>query len=209
MKHLVDARGLACPLPVVNTKDTLRTMQAGETVEVIVDNEIAVQNLEKFARVKQHTFALVSSAPQEYHVNITKGTAEEPAADAAQDVAALNLADCNCNGSGTVVVLSSSQMGQGEEALGRTLMKAFVFALTKQEQLPQTILMYNTGAYLSCEGSDSVEDLRTLEAQGVEILTCGTCLNFYGLTEKLAVGGVTNMYDIVEKQEKAARIIRP
>jgi intracellular sulfur oxidation DsrE/DsrF family protein len=71
------------------------------------------------------------------------------------------------------------------------------------------MLLYNTGAFLSCEGSDSVEDLRTLAAKGVEILTCGTCLNYYQLTEKLAVGGVTNMYDIVEKQEKAARIIRP
>ena len=78
-----------------------------------------------------------------------------------------------------------------------------------QEELPATVLFYNGGAHLTCEGSDSLEDLRTLEAQGVEILTCGTCLDFYGLKEQLAVGGVTNMYDIVEKQMKADLVLRP
>ena len=78
-----------------------------------------------------------------------------------------------------------------------------------QEELPATVLFYNGGAHLTCECSDSLEDLRTLEAQGVEILTCGTCLDFYGLKEQLAVGGVTNMYDIVEKQMKADLVLRP
>jgi selenium metabolism protein YedF len=209
MKHVVDARGLACPLPVVNTKDELTRMQPGETVEVLVDNEIAVQNLAKFARVKQHAITSEQLAAQEYRVVLTKGNAPEAEGESAEP----ELAACDVpavpQSTGTVVVLSSNQMGQGEAELGRTLMKAFVFALTKQDQLPQTILMYNTGAFLSCEGSDSVEDLRVLANKGVEILTCGTCLNYYQLTDKLVVGGVTNMYDIVEKQEKAARIIRP
>lgn len=88
-------------------------------------------------------------------------------------------------------------------------MKAFIFALTKQDTYPDTILLYNGGAYLSCEGSDSLEDLKFLEAQGVKIATCGTCLNFYGLTDSLAVGSVTNMYDIVETMGKATKIIKP
>jgi selenium metabolism protein YedF len=208
MKHVVDARGLACPLPVVNTKEELARMQPGESVEVLVDNEIAVQNLAKFARVKQHSITSEQLSAQEYRVVLTKGNV--PESDSAEpELAACDVPAAPQSGTGTVVVLSSNQMGQGEAELGRTLMKAFVFALTKQDQLPQTILMYNTGAFLSCEGSDSVEDLRTLSYKGVEILTCGTCLNYYQLTDKLAVGGVTNMYDIVEKQEKAARIIRP
>ena len=74
---------------------------------------------------------------------------------------------------------------------------------------PKTILFYNGGARLTCEGSDSLEDLRALAEQGVELLTCGTCLNFYGLTDELAVGGVTNMYEIVEKQMKATLVVRP
>ena len=98
-----------------------------------------------------------------------------------------------------MVVIASDRMGEGAEELGKTLLKAFVFSLTQQDKLPKTILLYNGGAYLTCEGSPMLEDLKALEAEGVEILTCGTCLNFYGLTEKLAVGGVTNMYVIDRK----------
>ena len=107
------------------------------------------------------------------------------------------------------MVISSDQMGSGEEELGRALMKAFVFALTKQDVLPETVLLYNRGAFLSCDGSDSLEDLKTLEAQGVEILTCGTCLNYYKLTDRLAAGSVTNMYDIVGIMSGASAIIKP
>jgi selenium metabolism protein YedF len=81
--------------------------------------------------------------------------------------------------------------------------------LTQQEHLPSCILFYNGGAHLTCEDSPALEDLKELEAQGVEILTCGTCLNYYGLTEKLAVGSVTNMYVIAEKLTQASSVIRP
>lgn len=205
MKHMVDARGLACPLPVVNTKEEMGRMRPGEVVEVLVDNEIAVQNLAKFARVRHHEIESSRSGEREYRVRITKGAQE---GGAQTDEEPMQPESCAPE-ERSVVVLSSSLMGQGEEALGRTLMKAFVFALTKQERMPETVLLYNSGAFLSCEGSDSVEDLRALEAGGTQILTCGTCLNYYGLTEKLAVGGVTNMYDIVEKMERASKIIRP
>ena len=77
------------------------------------------------------------------------------------------------------------------------------------KKLPQTVLLFNSGAYLSSEGSDSVEDLKSLEAQGVEVVTCGTCLNHYGLTDKLAVGSVTNMYVIAQTMMEADHIIKP
>ena len=109
----------------------------------------------------------------------------------------------------TVVVIANDKMGEGSEELGKTLLKAFTFALTQQDNLPKTILFYNGGASLTCEGSPMLEDLKTLEAEGVEILTCGTCLNFYGLTEKLAVGGVTNMYVIAEKMLGAGNVVKP
>ena len=107
------------------------------------------------------------------------------------------------------MAIDSAQMGQGSAELGQALLKAFVFALTQQDRLPRTILFYNGGASLSCEGSPLLEDLRELEAQGVEIPTCGTCLNFYGLTDKLAVGSVTNMYSIVETLLAASSVIKP
>ena len=100
-------------------------------------------------------------------------------------------------------------MGEGDEKLGHTLMKGFIYALTEQDMLPKTVLLYNSGAKLSVEGSDSLADLKLLESQGVEILTCGTCLNFYGISDKLSVGSVTNMYVIAEKQMMSEKIVRP
>lgn len=109
----------------------------------------------------------------------------------------------------TVVVLSSDKMGEGDDKLGRTLLKNFIYALKEQVHLPKTILIYNSGVYLVAKGSDSLEDLKHLESQGVQILTCGTCLNYYQLTESLEVGTVTNMYTIAEKQMSANKIINP
>ncbi len=99
-------------------------------------------------------------------------------------------------------------MGSGDDNLGATLMKGYIYAVSQQEELPKAILFYNGGAKLTVEGAVSVEDLKNMEAQGVEILTCGTCLNFYGLGDKLAVGSVTNMYTIVEKLTSASKVIR-
>ena len=203
MKHMVDARGLACPLPVVNTKNEMKNMKQGESVEVLVDNEIAVQNLTKFARVRNHSVNAEKITDNHYRVVITMGEAKEEDTEEAEEIS--TPAQMRKD----VVVLSSNMMGNGKEELGKALMKAFIFALTKQDTYPETILLYNSGAYLSCEGSDSLEDLKFLEAQGVKIATCGTCLNFYGLTESLAVGSVTNMYDIVETMGNASKIIKP
>ena len=108
-----------------------------------------------------------------------------------------------------VVAVDSAAMGRGSDELGKALMKGFLFAVGQLPELPETMLFYNGGAHLTCRGSGSLEDLKSLEAQGVEILTCGTCLNHYGLAEALAVGSVTNMYAIVEKLAGAAKVIKP
>ena len=89
------------------------------------------------------------------------------------------------------------------------MLKGFIYALTQQDELPDQMLFYNGGAFLTCEGSQSLEDLKMLEEQGVEIRTRGTCLNFYGISDKLQVGEVTNMYDIAERMTKADQIIKP
>ena len=107
------------------------------------------------------------------------------------------------------VQISAETMGTGDDLLGKKLMKAFIFSLTQLEELPQTILFYNGGAHLTCEGSDSLEDLKNLADAGVEILTCGTCTDFYGITDKLAVGEVTNMYVIAERLSGASVVVRP
>ena len=109
----------------------------------------------------------------------------------------------------TVVAVSADHMGEGDEVLGKILLKGFLFALTQQETLPKTVLFYNGGAKLTVEGSPVLDDLKGLAEQGVEILTCGTCLDHYGIKDQLAVGEVTNMYMIVEKMEQAVRGVRP
>ena len=178
---------------------------------VLVDNEIAVQNLQKFAAQKGFAAAGEKKADKEYEVTIrvsAEAAALSPGAEEKTDAEEVNCIP-DSRKKGMVVVLSANVMGGGDEKLGKTLMKAFVFALTKQDVLPDTILCYNSGAYLTCEGSDSLDDFRELEAEGVNIMTCGTCLDFYGIKDMLAVGTVTNMYDIVETMEKAKQIIRP
>ena len=205
MNKIFDARGMACPLPVVNAKKQSEQLGAGDVLTVLVDNEIAVQNLCRFASHKGYTAMAEKKSDKEYAVvmNITAGApnAEE---DAQETVCHADMIK-----KGMTVVLSADTMGTGDEKLGTSLMKAFVFALTKQDTLPETVLCYNRGAFLSCEGADTLEDLKNLQAEGVNILTCGTCLDFYGIKEKLAVGSVTNMYEIVEKMQQSQTIIRP
>ena len=204
MEKIIDCKGMACPLPVVNAKKAAEALHTGDVLTVLVDNEIAVQNLTRFAEHKGFGVCAEKRSEGEYAVIMTVSGAE-----AAKETEEETACVADLRSKGLLVVLSGNVMGTGDPKLGTSLMKAFVFALTKQDRLPDTILCYNTGAYLTCEGADTLEDLKLLESEGVTVLTCGTCLDFYGLKEKLAVGGVTNMYDIVERMENAARIIKP
>ena len=204
MEKMIDCKGMACPLPVVNAKKASEELSAGDVLTVLVDNEIAVQNLTRFAEHKGFGVSAEKKADSEHAVIMTISGATAEKVKEAEISCAMDA-----RRKGMLVVLSANTMGTGDVKLGTSLMKAFVFALTKQEQLPDTILCYNTGAYLTCEGADTLEDLKLLESEGVTILTCGTCLDFYGLKEKLAVGSVTNMYDIVERMENAAQIVKP
>ena len=204
MEKIIDCKGMACPLPVVNAKKAAEKLGTGDSLTVLVDNEIAVQNLTRFAEHKGFGVSAEKKADSEYAVIMTISGATAEKVKEEEISCAMDA-----RRKGMLVVLSANTMGTGDVKLGTSLMKAFVFALTKQEQLPDTILCYNTGAYLTCEGADTLEDLKLLESEGVTILTCGTCLDFYGLKEKLAVGSVTNMYDIVERMENAAQIVKP
>lgn len=205
----VNAVGDACPIPVVKTQKALNELNGFGTVETVVDNEIAVQNLMKLGNNRGCAVKSEKLKENRYKVTFTVGdgndkTAHElPAFEA--DVAAC-VPDSRRN---VVVVIASDKMGEGSEELGKTLMKGFIYALNQQESLPKTMLFYNGGAALTCEGSPALEDLKSLAAQGVEILTCGTCLNFYGISDMLQVGEVTNMYVIAEKMTQAGLIVKP
>ena len=206
MERVLDCKGLACPRPVVEAKKALAEFTEAGMLTVIADNETCVQNLTRLANSMQLPVESEQTGEKEYEVKITvvKGALTSETGETET-----SFACAVPEKRGAAVVIASNRMGNGEEALGKALMKAFLFALTNTPDVPETILLYNSGAYLTCEGSDSLEDLKNLQDAGTKIYTCGTCLNFYGLTEKLQVGEVTNMYDIVDMQMKAARIIRP
>jgi len=197
----VNAMGDSCPIPVIKAKKAMQDLQGPEIIEVLVDNEIAVQNVTKLGTSTGGMVTSEKLTEKEYKVTIRMEGA--PAAVAAQETCRPDMRG------NSVAVISSDRMGSGNDELGKVLMKGFIFAVTQLDVLPQQMLFYNGGAVLTSEGSDSLEDLKSMEAQGVEILTCGTCLDYYGLKEKLAVGSITNMYSIVEAMNDAAKIIKP
>ena len=203
----VNALGDACPIPVVKTKNAIKELGGSGVVETLVDNEIAVQNLTKMANQKGYKVSSKKLSDRQYQVTMEIG---ENAADKQTAPTKAESETCIPDArENTVVVIASATMGEGDPELGRLLMKGYIYALTQLDTLPKTLLFYNGGAALTCEGSASLEDLKSLEAQGVQILTCGTCLNHYGLTDNLKVGEVTNMYVIAETMAGAARIIKP
>ena len=200
---VVNAIGDQCPIPVVKTMKAVAAMTEPGTLEVHVDSEIPVQNLIRFAA--DRGLSVASEKMDEKHY-VVKIIVSDPAATAAKNE---NAVTCIPDQRGqTVIAVGSNCMGSGDDQLGATLMKGYLYAVSQQEELPKAILFYNGGAKLTVEGAVSLEDLKNMEAQGVEILTCGTCLNYYGLEGKLAVGSVTNMYTIVEKLTNASKVIR-
>lgn len=206
----VNAMGDTCPIPVVKTKNAIKELKGSGVVETLVDNEIAVQNLTKMANQKGYGVKSEKIAEGQYKVTMEIG---DGAADQSDEMSVTDTEKETCASNAihgnTVVVISADHMGEGDNELGKVLIKGFIYALTEQDVLPKTMLFYNGGAKLTCEESPTLEDLKSLEAQGVEILTCGTCLNHYGLTDKLQVGSVTNMYVIAEKMTQAGNIVKP
>ncbi len=204
MEQTINCMGMACPLPVVNAKKAMEAFTEDGILTVKVDNETAVQNLSRLASHKGFKVSSSQLAEKDYSVFIEVKTGAAVAAGEEQ------VLDCTpAAGKGTVVVLSADTMGTGDQVLGKKLMNAFIFALKNQDVLPDKVICYNTGAYLTTENEKAIEDLKDLAAAGVTVMTCGTCLDFYGLKEKLQVGTVSNMYDIVEAQISSAKVIRP
>jgi selenium metabolism protein YedF len=203
MSERIDAMGKQCPIPIVMAKKKIAEMKTG-SVTVAVDNETAVENLKKMAQQKGYQSADRKVGENSYEVDLTFENAGAEDADGAEEICSISN-----EGGNEVVVISSDLMGTGDADLGKTLLKGFIYALASQDTLPKTMLFYNRGAFITTEGSDSLEDLKNLEEAGVTIMTCGTCLQHYGLSEKLKVGTVTNMYTITETMTKASKIIKP
>lgn len=215
----VNAMGDICPIPVVKTKKAMDALTGPDQIEVLVDNETAMRNVMKLAKSSGAQAEQEQLGEREYRVLIDVGKnavkVSAPDAGTGNNTAVSSAAEAGKGAQscpaciGTVAAIGSDRMGDGSDELGHILMKSFIFAVTQLDVLPDKMLFYNGGAKLTIEGSESLNDLKALEEQGVEIMTCGTCLDYYGIKDKLAVGSVTNMYSIVETLQGAMSVIRP
>lgn len=203
----VNALGDACPIPVVKTKNAIRELGGSGVVEVSVDNEIAVQNLNKMAKQKNYEFSYEKKSDTEYIVTIGINSDSNADTNTVSKISGTQKDEISLKE--TVVVIDSDKMGDGDEEFSKTLLKGFIYALSSQDIPPAKIIFYNTGVKMTTKGSESIEDLKVLANAGAKIYSCGACLNNYGLTEKLLIGEVTNMYDIAGYLLNADLVVRP
>lgn len=191
----IDARGLACPKPVILTKKEID--KGSQDIVTIVDNEIAKENVTK----------LISKMNFDYDIENCEGdffihfTTEAQLGLEEQGALKPEIDD-------VVIFVGSDKMGLGNDELGEVLMKGYFYTLTERRPLPKAVLFVNSGIKLTVEESPVLDHIKILEQNGVEILSCGTCLDYYMLKDKLAVGGVTNMYTIVDTMNSAKNTIK-
>ncbi len=198
----LDCRGLACPEPVIRTKNSLE--QGITELEVIVDNEASMKNVTRFARSRGCTVEVAALDDGCYRLAISG-----QAAAATGDFDAASYS-CETGGrSGLVYVISSDSMGRGSDELGWALLQTFVQTIRDVDPLPDRILLYNGGVKLVTGDSGALDALKELQERGVEILACGTCLDFFGLRSAIKVGGISNMYDIMSSMAGATKIVSP
>ncbi len=190
----VDARGLSCPQPVIATKKALESITDGVVV-TIVDNEVSKENVIKFATAN-NCDVNCEERNGAFYIRIAKsGTTKSGTTELSSP---LPLAEqVNAKQGRITYFINQDILGQGSMDLGAVLMKSFFYTLTEAEELPRSILFVNSGVYLTVKGSPVLEFIKILEDRGVKILSCGTCLDYYKLKDKLAAGSITNMYTIV------------
>jgi selenium metabolism protein YedF len=196
----VDAKGLVCPKPLIMTKKALMALSPGESMTVLIDNATSRDNVVRFLKDNS---AEVSTAEEAgvFVLNVTKRAAALSSPDA--------QGYCGSPRQPHVVCLRSDRMGTGDEELGEILMKACVNTIGEVTPLPSTVVLYNRGILLAIADSPVVEALKALENRGVKVLVCGTCTNYYGKTEEVAVGTISNMYEILESLSAAGHVVSP
>ena len=194
MSKVIDARGLSCPEPAIQTG---RTLKDYDEITVIVDDEVAVQNISTGVKKRGYDVQ-VEKKGKDFYLHIQKGeeTVEEDKA----------ITFSSPSGD-TVVLFTSDRIGRGDDELGRILTGALLYSFCEVEPKPQIIIFMNSGVKLVIEGSSVLEDLNKLTAEGVQIFSCGTCLDFFGLKDKIAVGEISNAYTIAETLLEAGKVI--
>lgn len=197
MSILVDARGLACPQPVLMTKKTLEEMGEG-TFTVVVDSAISKDNVVRFA-TSQGCETRVEEKGNEFHIEMIKGGMDGGSGKAEEKTPSSNI----------TIYIHSDRMGQGDDDLGKILIKGFIKTLKDVDPKPRRMIFVNSGVFLTTEGSELIGALKELEEMGIEILSCGTCLDFFNRKDKLKVGLASNMFDITSALMQADKVVIP
>jgi selenium metabolism protein YedF len=192
MNNIIDCRGLKCPQPVINTKKHFDAIENGEAL-IIVDNEVAKNNVSKLAQNSGFKYEVLEKEGL-YEINIKK------------EVSGCEIIDSKLKK--FIIVVSTDKLGLGNDELGTLLMKSYMYALSESDRLPDDLIFLNGGVKLTTEGSECIDSIRKLQDIGVNILSCGTCLDFYNIKDKLLVGEISNMYTIVEKMNNAENTIK-
>jgi len=193
--------GKPCPIPVVEAK---KALLQGQDVMVLVDNAIAVQNLEKMATGLGHGFSYEQKSETEYTVAIMVKTPDGQQASCQVTEPETMPSE---TGGGKIFLITGDQIGISAEEPGKKLMQTFLYSLAQLPKAPEIILLINAGVKLASQGSDVLDNLKALAEHGADIRSCGQCLNYYGLTEKLVVGKITNMMEIVEFLTSSRRTV--
>jgi selenium metabolism protein YedF len=187
----IDARGLACPLPVIKTQKALEQLTEGD-ISVIIERPEGSQNVQRFAGSQGYPVK-VEEKDGLFYIHIHKGKTEKRERP---------------KQSGSVVLITTDRLGTGDDELGAILMKAFLNTLWNADPRPKILFFLNDGVRLTTEGSEVLESLHLLENEGVEIYSCGTCLAYYNLKEKMQVGKITNMLETVESLLSSEKVIK-
>ncbi|MBI5967391.1 MAG: sulfurtransferase-like selenium metabolism protein YedF [Deltaproteobacteria bacterium] len=194
----IDCRGLACPQPVLETKKALEEPDA-EEILVLLDDPGSKENVRRFAESQGHRVSVTEEKGVFTLTIQKKGSSQAEEKLIEKRVEALG---------GVVIFLDSDSLGRGSEELGRILMRSFLQTLEQSDVQPEKIILINSGVKLACEGSEVLEDLLEFSGKGVEILSCGTCLDYFGLKKKLVAGKVSNMYEILQSLHQAGKVIK-
>ena len=190
----IDLKGMSCPLPVIETKRLVESRKVLE-LNVVVDNGPPRENVTRYLESQGYCVSAESDQGDTAVLHATKTEGAE----------AISVQ----TGKKVLVLIDGATVGRGDDLLGAVLMKSFLHTLKEIEPRPWRLIFINAGVKLAAEGSELLNVLRELEGLGVEILSCGTCLDFFTLKEELIAGRVTNMYDIVTSLVSATNVIRP
>ncbi len=194
----VDCRKMACPQPVIHTKNALEQMDQG-TVITTVDNDIASENITIYAKNNGYQVD-VEKKSDIYYITVTKGAPEDTVEKAV-------TVDAHGDSLSLAYLFSSNVLGQGSPDLGEVLMKSLLVSINEMENPPKALLFLNTGVMLACRGSSVIELLQSLQNKGTQLISCSTCLEYYKLRDKLLVGMMGNMLEINNHMVQSHKVI--